>query len=135
MDHIQADLYLWITEELDMNLNDRVNPSNHLKYLYNNLIKSIIANGELLFHYLVIGIKKYPLDNQIKLLERLREESPNNQLRRKELIERLKRSIAVLEEYAANQYPVRPSASICKKCTVNKINGGYCTASDNIEKI
>lgn len=134
MDHLQADLYLWASEEIDFDLNDKLNKGNHLRELYNDFVMQAVKGNNMRFHYIVVGYVKEPLINQISIKERTRFENSSD-LRRKEMIERVKRTITILEDMAENNYPARPHYSTCKNCVVSKLNGGTCEAYSNVQNV
>ncbi len=135
MDHLQADLYTWAIEDIDFDYNDLHNPGNNLRELCNELVMSAIKNKEIKFHYAVVGYKKEPLEEQIMFKERLRSESPGNNLRRKELLERMRKAVSILDDIQMEGYPFNPSFSNCANCAASKLKGGYCEYYSNVEKI
>jgi hypothetical protein len=116
MDHLQADMYHYLVEDIDFELNP------HLKNLITEPILNIIKNKQLLFLYWVFGYKE-PLEKQDKIFEK---EYNNHDIR--ELKERIRKTIAVLER--EEQFGWQPkNCDMCFKCPNNMHIGGNCHLS------
>jgi hypothetical protein len=127
MDHTQADAYLELIKDIDLDLNPHLIP---LMSEYPRLQQQI-QNGDFTFYYWVFGYKKEPLDEQNKFVERV-----YDNMKRRELLEAIRKYIAIIKSYCSytpETLPINPTFDMCKDCPINI--AGDCTASINTQTV
>ena len=137
LDHCQADITYWLLQDFDMDLNIKYNP--HKAEIYktvfgNPTIRNMIENEDIKFLYLILGYKKQPLEEQVKIIQRNYRDDNGTLIRQKELDERIRKCYAQLNEWAMNSWPPE-EGDRCFKCPVNKSNGGYCDKAPRIKEV
>ena len=125
MDHLQADMYHYLIRGLDFGLNP------HLKGVITPAIQELIENNQVLFLYWVWGYQKEPLELQEKFIERSYFDENGSNYRQKELQERIRKTIAIIEREDAFGWEANPIPEQCKVCSLNRVNGGTCSLSIN----
>lgn len=125
MDHLQADMYHYLVRDIDFTLNP------HLKDVVTPEIQDIIKHNEILFLYWIWGYQKEPLELQEKIVERSYFDQNGMNYRQKELQERIRKAIAIIEREEAFNWDATPIQSNCKVCSLNRSNGGNCGLSIN----
>ena len=137
LDHCQADITYWLLQDFDMELNIKHFPHKEQVYrsvFENPTIKKMIENEDISFLYFILGYKKQPLEEQVKIIKRGYRDDNGSLFRQKELQERIRKTYAQLNEWALSGWPPQ-EGDRCFKCLVNKANGGYCDKAPQIKSV
>lgn len=130
MDHLQADMYHLLVRNIDFDLNP------HLKNVVNENILHNLNNDNVIFLYWVWGYQKEPLELQEKIIERSyfdNEKFNSVNFRQKEMKERIRKAIAIIEREEQFGWEANPIPDQCKNCPINQANGGDCDKSINLK--
>jgi hypothetical protein len=125
MDHLQADMYHYLVRDIDFELNP------HLINVVPENVLNMIKNNNILFLYWVWGYQSEPLELQEKIVERTYFDENNNNYRQREMKERIRKAIAIIEREEAFGWEANPIPEQCARCSLNQSNGGNCEASIN----
>lgn len=139
MDHIQADLYSWILSDIDVNLCKQMDKEFDVRVGYDNIftppVLRMLRDKNFIFLYLVLGYQKNDLKNQFIIVERKFWKHPDWQMKEKELVERIRKSIARLGYLNSTKWKPEPEFDRCKNCSVSKLFGGPCDYYSNTKSV
>lgn len=130
VDYIQGDFYHYLVRDFDLELNIKHGHDFNSRVGYSNLftdfVKRVIQNDDLKFIYMIFGYKKPDLTNQFLMINRTRLENNGSNIREKELVERIRKSIAILKHNHILGWTKNPIKDECKNCPLNVELGGTC---------
>lgn len=112
MDHTQGFMYHELVRDIDLDLNNQMNPNNKIQFLYEGRMKKQIQENEMLFFYFVFNYNDKELSHKFV-------EVPWNNMNRLELHESIRKTVEELnknERYGWNS--LRPTENNCKGCPV-----------------
>lgn len=142
LDHLQADTYMYLIRNLDINLSKELNPKFEAEVGYDNLnfptLARLINNEALSFIYWVFGYQKpiEELHKQMRMIKRLyRDPGTNDNKRQRENLIRYKRAYNAILYAKSNKYPANPISSLCKNCQCRADKQGDCKLYDGIEEV
>ena len=131
IDHLQADIYSWMLGEIDIELCKEMDPAFEIKIGFNEVFTqstlTMLHNKNFSFIYTILGYKKDDLKNQFKMVERKFWNADDMELRKRDLVERIRKSIARLNYLKENKWKPEPKYERCKNCSVSKLVGGPCS--------
>lgn len=129
VDYIQADFYHYLVRDFDLALNIKhgheFNSRVGYKNIFTDFVRKVIENNDLKYIYMIFGYKKPDLENQFQMINRTYIEN-NSDIRERELVQRIRKSIAILSHSHSSGWPKRPNRDICKNCPLNTQFGGPC---------
>lgn len=126
LDYIQGDSYHYLVRNIDFKLNP------HLKELITQPVQKAIDTNMLKMFYWIFGYQKEPLEEQHKIICRNYFEYDGSTLRQRDLQERIRKTIALLDYNKALNFPENPSAINCDKCPL-KLNDKCDKMKDGID--
>lgn len=134
-DHAQEDLYLRILKNFDLEFNKKMDPLFEEKVgyerIFTDVIQRAIDNDKITFVNLVFSYNKTNPDDGFKPVTRslYDKAQPLNDVRSRDLDERIRKTIAAIDEMKQMNYQPIPTAEQCKDCPVRKreTGKGYCT--------
>lgn len=109
MDHLQGQHYQYLLKDLDFDLNDELNPGNHLRELLNKERLQMINDGMLLFIYWVFDYKpKYNDMFKPYIMHSIDWHHYH---------ETIRKAVSMLEFMKSQNYPCNPGP-LCETCSV-----------------
>ena len=123
MDHLQGDMYHYLIRDIDFDLNP------NMKEIITPKVQELIEFEEVIFLYWVWGYKKEPLEEQEIFLERTYRDESGTDFRQKELQERIRKAIAIIEREETFGWEPKPVHDQCINCPHAIKNGGTCKLS------
>lgn len=139
IDYIQGDMYHHLVRDFDLELNIKhgyeFQQSVGYENLFTDFVKRSIAENKIKFIYMVFGYKKPDLNNQFLMLNRNYQDPKGGNLRNAEFVNRVKKTIAMLNMEHKRGWPAMPYKSICKTCPMNIANGGDCTEPTKLNNV
>jgi len=137
MDHLQSDLYLRLLTDIDIDFNKKMDPlfDKNVGYdrIFTDVILEMIRQEKITFVNLVFSYNSTDSDNGFKPVIRTFKnyKNPFQDDRTQTLKERIRKTLAHLEQIKSSGYEPYPNSDLCKGCPVAKLisnKNGYCTA-------
>lgn len=137
MDHLQSDLYLRILKNFDLEFNKSMDPEfdKNVGYdrIFTDVIMEMINQEKITFVNMVFSYLKTDPDNGFKpVIRGFRDyKNPFQDDRGQTVNERIRKTLAHIEQIKASGYEPYPDSELCKDCPIAKLpsgKGGYCTA-------
>jgi len=119
----QLFIYAYLLQDVDFELNDRINPGNNLREIITPFIQTLAENYLILLYYWVFEYKNPALRNTLK-------ETMFTPLAKKEIEELIRKAIVELSAMEESGYPTMPSYVVCKDCPISD-----CTVRETIERV
>lgn len=125
MDHLQGQVYLNLVRDIDFELNDKMNPGNHLRELIKD-VKPLLDKGMARFVYLLFGYKC--ANEEEALYEQYNDkiEVEIDDHKQQILKERIDAGVATLKHMKDNGWDAIVNPQECRSCPLNELNNGFC---------
>jgi hypothetical protein len=123
IDFTQLYLYAYLLQDIDFQLNDKINPGNKLRDIISSFIQMLAENFMIPVYYWIFEYKNPALRNVLK-------ESLFTPMAKKEIEELIRKAISELDEMERNGYPTMPSYTVCMDCPITN-----CSVRETIERV